>query len=96
LYHDVLPAFRVPAYVPTLTLWRPPEPPVTAASTPARSSGLAMPTPSRPFVVLHSDYPQTTFAVVDYDAPAVPATSSIPALPVGGSLDLPRLERPVV
>jgi len=95
-YHDVLPAFRVPAYVPTLTVWRPPEPPIAATSTPARSSALAMPNPSRPFVVLHSDYPQTTFAVVDFDAPALPATSTISALPIGGSSDLPRLERPPV
>ena len=95
-YHDVLPAFRVPAYVPTLTIWRPPEPPVTAASTPARSSGLAMPNPSRRFVVLHSDYPQPTFAIVDYDAPAPPATSTISALPIGGSTDLPRLEKSAV
>jgi periplasmic protein TonB len=95
-YHDVLPAFRVPAYVPTLTVWRPPEAPVATASTPARSSGLAMPTVFRPLVVLHSDYPQTSFAVVDYDTLAIPATSMISALPIGGSSDLPRLERPAV
>ena len=52
-----------------------------------------MPNTSRRFVVLHSDYPQTTFAVVDYDAPAMPATSTISALPIGGTLELPRLER---
>jgi len=95
-YHDVLPAFRVPAYVPTLTLWRPPEPPIADPSTPARSSGLAMPSASRPFVVLHSDYPHSDFAIVDYDAPAIPVTSTISALPIGGSSDLPRLERPAV
>jgi len=93
-YHDALPAFRVPAYVPTLTLWRPPETPVADASTTARSSGLATPKPFQSLVVLHSDYPQTTFAIVDYDAPAMPATSAISALPIGGSSDLPRLERP--
>src|SRR5207244_1126516 len=77
LYHDALPAFRVPAYVPTLTLWRPPDPAVVATSTPAQSSGLAMPNRSRPFVVLHSDYPHSDFAIVDYDAPALPPTSTI-------------------
>jgi len=95
-YHDVLPAFRVPAYVPTLTLWRPPEAPVAAASAPARSNGLAMPDGFRPVVVLHSDYPQTSFAVVDFDAPPLPATSTISALPIGGSPDLSRLEKPAV
>jgi periplasmic protein TonB len=95
-YHDVLPAWRVPAYVPTLALWRAPEPPVATASAPAKSSGLAMPNAFRPLVVLHSDYPQTTFAVVDFDAPALPATSTISALPIGGPSDLPRLERPAV
>ena len=92
-YHDVLPAFRVPSYVPTLTLWRPPEPPVATASTPATSSRLTMPDGFRPAIVLHSDYPQTSFSVVDFDAPPLPAALTISALPIGSS-GLPRLEGP--
>lgn len=92
-YHDVLPAFRVPSYVPTLTIWRPPEPPVAAASTAVRSSRLSMPDGFRPVIVLHSDYPQTSFAVVDFDAPPLPAASTISALPTGSS-SLSRLEGP--
>jgi protein TonB len=93
-YHDVLPAFRVPAYVPPLTLWRPPEAAIAAASTPARSSGLAVPDGFRPVIVLHSDYPQTSFAVIDYDTLATPATSTISALPIGSSASLSQLEAP--
>lgn len=93
MYHDVLPAFHVPAFVPTLTVWRPPEPPVNESRPTSRSSGLALPHAFRPLVVLHSNYPQTSFAIVDYDAPVNPTTPSIAALPVGTST-LPRYDGP--
>lgn len=52
-----------------------------------------MPDGFRPVIVLHSDYPQTSFAVVDFDAPPLPAASTISALPTGSS-SLSRLEGP--
>jgi protein TonB len=48
----------------------------------------------RPPVVLHSDYPQAGLIVIDYDALALPATSGLPAFPIGSSNTLPRLEGP--
>jgi len=86
--------FREPAIMPLLAMWRPPDAPVAESRTPARSSGLALPGVFRPPVVIRSDYPQTGMVVVDYDAPALPATPGITALPTGSSATLPRFEAP--
>jgi TonB family protein len=90
-YHDVLPVLRVPAIVPLLARWRPPEASVAETHPAARSSGLALPSVFRPPVVLHSDYPETGMIIVAYDAPALPATAGI-AFPIGSSTTLPRFE----
>jgi len=90
-YHEVLPALRMPEIVPVLTIWRPPEAPVTESRPTARSSGLASPSAFHPPLVLHSDYPQSGMIIVDYDAPALPANSGI-AFPVGSPAALPRFE----
>jgi periplasmic protein TonB len=92
-YHEVLPALRVPEIVPVLTMWRPPEAPVTEPHSVARSSGLASPSVFHPPVVLHSDYPDAGMVIVDFDSPALPASPGI-ALPVGSSISLPRFEGP--
>jgi protein TonB len=91
-YHEVLPVLRAPEMVPVLTIWRPPEAPVAESRPAARSSGLALPSPFRPPVVIRSDYPQSGMVVVDYDAPAIPSTPGIAALPIGSSATLPRFE----
>jgi protein TonB len=90
-YHEVLPALRMPDFVPVLTRWRPPEAPVTESHAVARSSGLASPTVFHPPVVLHSDYPQAGMIIIDYDTPALPVNPGI-ALPIGSSITLPRVE----
>jgi protein TonB len=91
-YHEVLPVFRVPEIVPVLTRWRPPEAPVADASPSVRSRGLALPGVFHPPVVLHSDYPQAGFVVVDLDVPAISPVPGMPGLPVGSSTTLPRFE----
>jgi len=93
LYHEVLPALRMPEIAPVLTMWRPPEARVAESRTAPRSNGLALPNPFRPPVVLHSDYPEAGMIIVDYNAPALPASPGI-ALPVGASANLPRFEAP--
>ncbi len=92
-YHEVLPALRVPEFVPVLTMWHPPEPPVAESCSIARSSGLASPSAFHPPVVLHSDYPEAGIVIIDYDAPALPANSGI-AFPIGSSTTLPQFEGP--
>ena len=94
LYHEVLPALRVPEIVPVLALSRPPEQPVVEAQTPARARGLALPDVFRPPVVIHSDYPQAGMVVVDLDAPVMQAIPGIAALPIGSSNTLPRFDGP--
>ena len=97
LYHEVLPAslmhVTVPEIAPVLTMWRPPEAPVAESRPAPRSNVLALPNPFRPPVVLHSDYPEAGMIIVDYNAPALPASPGI-ALPVGASANLPRFEAP--
>jgi len=93
LYHEVLPALRMPEIAPVLTMWRPPEARVAESRTAPRSNGLALPNPFRPPVVLNSDYPEAGMIIVDYNAPALPASPGI-ALPVGASANLPRFEAP--
>jgi|KBSMisStaDraftv2_1062788.scaffolds.fasta_scaffold26869_3 protein TonB len=90
-YHEVLPALHVPEMVPVLSIWRPPEAPVTASQPTARSNGLASPHPFQPRTVVHSDYPQTRAMIVDTDAPVLPAMSGLTALPIGAPT-LPRLD----
>jgi protein TonB len=93
LYHEVLPALRMPEIAPVLTMWRPPEARVAESRSAPRSNGLALRNPFRPPVVLHSDYPEAGMIIVDYNAPALPASPGI-ALPVGASTNLPRFEAP--
>jgi protein TonB len=93
LYHEVLPALRMPEIAPVLTTWRPPEAPGAESRPAPRSNGLALPNPFRPPVVLHSDYPEAGMIIVDYNAPALPASPGI-ALPVGASTTLPGFEGP--
>src|SRR6185369_7186763 len=62
-YHEILPIVRVPEIVPVLTRWRAPEAPVAEARPLARSSGLALPNPFRPPVVLHTNYPEAGMTV---------------------------------
>jgi protein TonB len=90
-YHEVLPAFREPAIMPLLAMWRPPDAPVAESRTPTRSSGLALPGVFRPPVMIRSDYPQAGMVVVDLDAPVIPTTPGIAALPIGSSA-LPQFE----
>jgi protein TonB len=92
-YHQVLPALRMREIVPVLARWRPPDAPIAASRPTARAGGLASPAAFRPPVVLHSDYPQAGMIIVDYDAPALPATAGI-ALPIGSSTALPGFEGP--
>jgi periplasmic protein TonB len=92
-YHEVLPVLRMPDIVPVLARWRPPEAPVAELEPAAPSNGLAGPSVFHPPVVLHTDYPQAGMTIVDYDTPALPATSGI-ALPIGSSTLLPRFEGP--
>ena len=73
-YHEVLPVLRAPEMVPVLAMWRPPDAPVAEPRPAARSSGLALPGVFRPPVAIRSDYPQSGMVIVDYDAPAIPAT----------------------
>ena len=93
LYHEVLTALRVPEFAPVLTMWRPPEAPVAESHSVARSSGLASPSAFHPPVVLRTDYPETGMIIMDYNAPALPATPGI-ALPMESSTTLPRFEGP--
>ena len=93
LYHDVLPALRVPEIVPVLTIWRPPQPPVTESHPAARSTGLALPGVFHPPTVLHSDYPEAGMVVVDYDAPLLLPSPGI-NIPIGSSTTLPPFEGP--
>ena len=95
LYHEVLPALRVPETVPVITVWRPPEPPVAESRPAPRSNGLALPSPFRPPVALRSAYPETGIIIVDYNAPALPANPGV-ALPIGTSITLPRFDGPRV
>jgi protein TonB len=94
-YHEVLPAslmhVTMPQIVPGLTMWRPPEAPVAETRSTARTSGLALPSPFHPPVVLHSNYQDAGLVVVDLDAPPLPATPGI-AFPIGSSNTLPRFE----
>jgi periplasmic protein TonB len=92
-YHEVLPVLRMPDIVPVLARWRPPEAPVAELEPAAPSNGFAGPSVFHPPVVLHTDYPQAGMTIVDYDTPALPATSGI-ALPIGSSTLLPRFESP--
>ena len=92
-YHEVLPALRMADIVPVLARWRPPEAPTAEPRAAARSDGLAGPTVFHPPVVLHTDYPQAGLVIVDYDAPALPATS-VTAFPIGSSISLPQFDRP--
>jgi protein TonB len=96
LYHDVLPAFRVPAFVPTLARWRPPAATASESRPAAKSSGLSSPIAFRPLAVRHSDYALAEFAIVDFDASAIQSVSSIATLPFGGTSSLPRPEGPAV
>jgi protein TonB len=94
LYHDVLPALRMPEIAPVLTMWRPPETPVAESHPVARSSGLSSPNVFHPPTVLHPNYPQAAgMIIVDYDAPALPANPGV-ALPMGTSITLPRFDGP--
>jgi protein TonB len=92
-YHEVLPALRMPEIVPVLAPYRPPEARVAESHPVARSSGLASPGVFRPPMVLHSDYPQAGMIIVDFNAPALPASPGI-ALPIGASTTLPKFEGP--
>jgi periplasmic protein TonB len=92
LYHDVLPALRVPEIVPVMARWRPSEAPVAESHPGARSNGLALPTIFHPPVVLHSDYPDAGMVIVDLDAPALSLISGVPALPIGAPGTLPRFD----
>jgi len=93
-YHEVLPALRMPEIVPVLTIWRVPELPATEPRSTARPTALASPFAFRPPVVLHSDYPESGMVIVDYDAPALPATAGATAFPIATSINLPRFESP--
>jgi len=91
LYHEVLPAFRVPEMPPVLTIWRPPEAPTSEPRTPVRPTGLTLPNLFRPPAPIRTDYPQAGMVIVDYDAPAMAASPGIAALPTGSST-LPRFD----
>ncbi|MCU1336471.1 MAG: TonB family protein [Bryobacterales bacterium] len=96
LYHEVLPALRVPEIMPVLAIFRPPELPAAESQPSARSSGLALPHVFRVPVFTHSDYPQPSATIIDGDVPLIPGTSvfsGMAALPVG-SPNLPRFETP--
>jgi len=93
LYHEVLPALHVPEIVPVLTIWRPPQPPVAESHPPTRSSSLALQGVFHPPAVLHSEYPEPSMVVVDYDAPA-PLPSTGINIPIGSSITLPGFEGP--
>ena len=81
--------------MPVLTIWREPEPPVTESRpAAARPSALASPFVFRPPVVLHTDYPQASMVIVDYDAPVLPAATGATAFPIATSINLPRFEGP--
>lgn len=90
LYHDVLPALRMPDYVPVLTPWNPPVTPPSTPQRTGRSNALAAPNPFRPLVVAHSDYPRTIATVLD-DAPVIQGLQGVSALPLGPST-LPVIE----
>ena len=96
-YHEVLPAslthVTMPEIVPVLTIWRPPEAPVAESRPAARTSGLALPSPFHPPVVLHADDPDAGMVIVDYDVPVPSVTPGI-ALPIGSSTSLSNLEGP--
>jgi len=92
-YHEVLPAFRVPEMPPVLAIWRPPEATASEPRTSARSNGLALSNLFRPPVPIRTDYPQPGMVIVDYDAPAAPASAGIAALPTGLSA-LPEFAGP--
>ena len=90
-YHDVLPAWHMPVPIGVLVIPPAPKPPEVETHTKTRSSGLGLPGVFRPPVPIHTDYPQAGFAIVDLDAPFIPSTSTLTALPVG-SPSLPRLD----
>lgn len=89
LYHQVLPALRVPEMVPVLTTWRPPEAPARPSQPPARSAAMSLPGSFHPPVLIHTAYPQAGMIVVDVDAPVISAAPNIPGFPIG----LPGLSR---
>ena len=94
LYHEVLPALRVPEIAPVLAFWHPPKPPVIEPRPVARSSGLAAPGVFRPPSVVHSDYPQASIIIVDLDEPVIAAAPAIGSLPAGAASSLPRFDGP--
>jgi periplasmic protein TonB len=90
LYHDMLPAIRMPVLGPLLAVWRPPQAPVSEPRRTAGSRALVAPRPFEPFVVTHSDYPRAAATVLD-DAPVFQSAPAIAALPLGSSA-LPAFE----
>ena len=91
LYHEVLPALRLPEIMPVMALWRPAEAPVTEARPIARSSGLSAPGVFRPPIVVRSDYSQADFVLVDMDAPVIAVPPNVVIFPTE-SPTLPRFE----
>jgi protein TonB len=96
-YHEVLPALRMPAAVPVLARWRPPEAPVVESHPTARSSGLAAPGVFRPPAVAPSNFRQADLIadliIVDSDTPIISVPPGVVVLPTGAPT-LPRFVPP--